>query len=261
MLCIIVPTLGNRIIEINNLFLSLENQTNRDFYVLCMVQENYNEIINTINKYDFDFEIIKLSKKGLSYSRNKAYKYIRKDTTYITFSDDDCWYPNNMVAKINKIIYNDKQCFCFRIFDPPKNKFYKKYNISPIEGLSKLQSLKVSSIEIFVPKSIVDKNITFDEKFGLGTLYPSGEENIFLFDLLKHKYIINYYPDIIVFHNVPIWTNKEYIFKGKGALFTRLYNKPIAIILVLIYSFKKFTYFTSFRKQCLQMFKEVFNYS
>lgn len=261
MLCIIVPTLGNRIVEINNLFASLHNQTNKNFYVLCMVQGNYNEVLNIIGVYDFDFKVIELNKKGLSYSRNIAFNYIREETTYITFSDDDCWYPSVMVAKINEIVYNDMQCVCFRIFDPQKNLFYKNYNINPINGLSKFQTLKVSSIEIFLPKSIIENKVKFDEKFGLGTSYPSGEENIFLFDLLKNNYNINYYPDIIVFHEIPIWANKEYIFKGKGALFTRLYNKPIALILVLIYSFKKFNYFTNFRKQCLQMFLEVFSFN
>jgi hypothetical protein len=166
-----------------------------------------------------------------------------------------------MVERISKVPYNLNQCVCFKIFDPYLNKFYKNYQINTTTKLSKLQTLKVSSIEIFVPKSVIDKNIKFDEKFGLGTNFPSGEENIFLFDLLENKFEIIYYPDVIVYHSVPVWTNKEYIFKGKGALFTRLYNKPLAIIFVLIYSIKKFSYFTKFKSQFIQMIKEVIVYN
>jgi hypothetical protein len=261
MLCIIVPTIGNRPVEINRLFKSLNDQTNKNFYVLCMVQGNHELLLQSINTYNLDIQLIELSKKGLSYSRNIAFNYIKENTTYITFSDDDCWYPNDMVERIAKVPHKLNQCVCFKIFDPYLNKFYKNYQKNTTTKLSKLQTLKVSSIEIFVPNSVIDKNIKFDEKFGLGTNFPSGEENIFLFDLLENKFEIIYYPDVIVYHSVPVWTNKEYIFKGKGALFTRLYNKPLAIIFVLIYSIKKLSYFTKFKSQFIQMIKEVIVYN
>lgn len=260
MLCIIVPTLGNRSEELKRLFSSLDNQTNKHFYVLCMVQGNYDLVYQISVKFNFEIHIHNLSKIGLSFARNIALNHVKIETTFITFSDDDCWYPPYMVDKISNYKYADNECICFNIYDPFKEKYYKSYPHQSISSLSKRDILKVSSIEIFVPRSIIESKIYFDEKFGLGTNYPSGEENIFLFDLLDNKYKIRYFPHIIVYHAFPDWISKEYIFNGKGALFVRLFNKPISIVLVVGYSILKFKYFTNFRLQFLKMFKEIIDY-
>ncbi len=257
MLAIIVPTLGNRIDELKRLFDSLEKQSNSNFEVILSVQGNHDTIRVLVDKYNMPVKICNLYAKGLSYARNKAIKLIDSNATLVTFSDDDCWYPAYAVecALIN---FNNENCsICYKIHDPIIN---APYTIVEKNKLNLRDSLKVSSIEIFISKNIIDSGITFDERFGLGTKYPSGEENIFLFDIIKSQYNIKYFPEVIVYHLKPQWTNKEYIFKGKGALFAKLYNRYIALIFIIIYALKKSEYSSNIKSDFMIMFKEVISY-
>lgn len=258
MLTIIIPTLGTRIKELKRLLDSLASQTNSAFNVICIVQDNYAAVESVLEEYSFSIITILAKKKGLSAARNLAMEKIDRNSTCVTFSDDDCWYPSYAVEKVLEFNIDDRQCVCFQIFDPESQQYYKGYPTVSSSNMSKRELLKISSIEIFVPRSIVEENIRFDEDFGLGTSNPSGEENIFLFDLIKRNYIISYMPEIIVFHGVPNWANKEYTFKGKGALFARLYNRPIGLLMVFIYSIRKYKLFTSFFNQFSGMVREVF---
>ena len=65
-----------------------------------------------------------------------------------------------------------------------KDKRYYLWNIS-----------KVASVEItFKRKSIIDKGIKFNNIIGLGTKFPSGEENAFLADALRAGLKIYHIP-------------------------------------------------------------------
>ena len=79
----------------------------------------------------------------------------------------------------------------------------------------------------------------FDERFGLGSRYKSGEENIFLLDCYNKGLKIYFYNETINIHpkesTGAIWMEED-IYE-KGALFRRLYPKmcffmvlPIAIL-------------------------------
>ena len=83
---------------------------------------------------------------------------------------------------------------------------YKKYNI-------KLKSIK-------------DKNIKFDENFGLGGIYTSGEENIFLMDCINNGLKIIYIPITIAIHEKESSGRilDEKTIYSKGALFYRLFG-------------------------------------
>ena len=257
MLSIIVPTLGNRLFELERLLNTLKNQTSNLFEVICAIQGNYKEVKSLLNKYNFVIKTLELDKLGLSYARNESLKLVAPESTFVTLSDDDCWYPPNTVEKVHEQGIGFDGCLCFQIFDPVINDYYKNYPQVFDEKLTLRKSLKISSIEIFISSSIISQGIRFDERFGLGTKYPSGEENIFLFDIIRKNYIIRYFPEIIVYHLKPDWKNKEYIFKGKGALFTRLYNKPLAFVMVNIYAFMKKQYSVNIIRDLKNMITEI----
>jgi glycosyltransferase involved in cell wall biosynthesis len=260
MLSIIIPTLGTRIEPLKQLFESLSAQSNQNFEAIIAVQGNHLEVRELLGDYAFKFIICDLYKKGLSYARNEAIKLISKESILVTFSDDDCWYPHDAFDMVFEINQGANQCMCFQIFDPKINEPYKDYPENKIESLSLRACLRVSSIEIFIPKTVIDKGIKFDERFGLGTSNPSGEENIFLFDVIKNGYTITYLPKVVVYHLKPVWSNKEYIFKGKGALFTQLYNKPLALVMVILYAMMKRSHSSNVVVDLKNMLLEVFKY-
>jgi len=257
MLSIIIPTLGNRIIEIERLLESLEKQSSPDFEIILVIQENHAAIEKIAGNYELNIKICNIFRKGLSHARNEGIKLINKEATLVTFSDDDCWYPPNTVAIVLDNFRKFNCSICYQIFDPTINEPYKAYPTHEKEKLSLRESLKVSSIEIFVPKLIIDAGLRFNEGFGLGTPYPSGEENIFLFDVIRQGYTIRYFPVSVVFHLKPVWANKEYIFKGKGALFAKLYDRYTAKLLIIIYAARKHKHSSNIFSDLTKMFKET----
>lgn len=257
MLSIIVPTLGSRLVEMKELLDSLAQQVNKHFEVICAIQGNFEAVNDLLLKYSFPIKVLHLNRRGLSFARNEALKLVSKYAKFVTLSDDDCWYPPHTVDRVLELGKDFNGCLCFQIFDPKIKEYYKHYNVAFDGNVSSRKSLKVSSIEIFISKEIIDTEIRFDERFGLGTNYPSGEENIFLFDIIKKGGTIKYFPEIIVFHLKPNWKNKEYIFKGKGALFARLYNKPLAYLMVNLYAVMKSKYSDNLLVDIRNMIAEI----
>ena len=137
-------------------------------------------------------------KLGLSRSRNLAIKSCKSDFFWIL--DDDVYTNLDMIKIIkNSIKNNNSDIYTFRISKGPGKGLYKKY--SNKEEINRINILKISSIEMVISKKIIDRNaIKFNENFGLGSKYPSCEENLFLLDCFDSGANIIHIPKIIVFH-------------------------------------------------------------
>ncbi|EEK47815.1 glycosyltransferase family 2 protein [Bacillus cereus ATCC 10876] len=260
---VIVPTLGNRIEYIKRLFNSLEEQTINNIKVIIVSQENHDRISSLLMKYKFNYHHVILSKKGLSHARNKGLEYV--DNGIVTFSDDDCWYPKNAFETVVEgFKYRDIDALSFQIFDPEIQQYYKEYPQAPIEKLGIRGVLKISSIEFFINLNKIDiGDLKFDERFGLGAKYPSGEENILLADLLKQKYSIAYVNQIIVFHKKKTSENKlidSNTFTGKGPLFKRMRGTIPAICMLIIFFVKKFHLTEKPIRSFIKSFKELLKF-
>ncbi|GAM12020.1 glycosyltransferase family A protein [Mesobacillus selenatarsenatis] len=242
MISVIVPTLGTRQIELIRLFDSLENQSNGDFEVILVSQDNEEKIKNLLSNYNFSHKHIHINKKGLSHARNVGLNYISGDI--VTFSDDDCWYLNDSFEKVHSYLKNSSAgIICFQMFDPDKNEYLKNYPDEVQPTVSKRGLWSKSSIEIFIDlKKVKKEHLRFDEEFGLGAKYPSGEENILLFDLYSLGYQIAYEPELIVYHekkDIVTRLNTKTVL-GKGPMFKRMYNTPVSLALITLFFFKKY---------------------
>lgn len=239
MFSLLLPTLGTRENELRRLFDSLLDQEKVDIEVIIIAQGGYDLLNKVVKEYKdkLKLKIVHTSKKGLSHARNTGLKYVTGDILVLT--DDDCWYPKNIFKKINNIIENSQIC-TFQIYDPNKKEYFKEYSNESRIHRSFFQSFKVASIEIFVNlKKVKITDIVFDENFGLGSKYPSGEENTLLIDLIKKGYTISYFPIVAVYHNKPKFSFDEYNLEAKGAFFSRNFSKPLALLLGICFFFKK----------------------
>jgi len=138
---------------------------------------------------------INTKEKGLSRSRNMAIKNSSADICLL--SDDDVIYINGYMNLICQEFLNnpDFQILAFRL--EGIDQVFKNYSKKERE-IGYLQSMKISSVEIaFKRSAILGKRIFFDERFGSGARYKSGEENIFLFECLKKGLKIKYIPQKI----------------------------------------------------------------
>lgn len=242
MISLVLPTLGAREKEIKRLIDSLNRQTNKEFEVIIVSQDNHNMVDEYFKLAEFKYKHIVINKKGLSLARNEGLKYINGNI--VTFSDDDCWYHEDSMNFIEKFFKeNNSQICIFKHFDPINNKYRKKYPVKPINNISKLKILSQSSIDIFIDiNKVKDYKIGFDEKFGVGAKYKSGEENIYLMDLYNKGYTIDYYPEIVAYHPCHKNNNKKlelHTVVCKAPLFKRLFGKPIGIIMYIAFILKK----------------------
>ena len=134
---------------------------------------------------------VETTQRGLSKSRNMAISNATESVCILC--DNDVEY----VADYDRIITDafaryDADAIVFFIkrperdrpvFDRPKRMGY-------------LSVLKIFSPEIAFRRDAVS-GIRFNESFGAGAKYFMGEENLFLYDLLKHKKKIMYVPEMI----------------------------------------------------------------
>ena len=227
-LSILLPTLGSRIEELKILFDSLENQNNKLFELIIVSQGNHDIIEELLKKFTFKYTQIKIEKRGLSLARNIGMKYVNGN--YVVLADDDAWYPKDSINTIiTEMKNNNEDIICFKIFDPISGKYYKNYS---------KHKQKVGTIQILKKSKIV-----FNEEFGLGSKFQSGEENLIINDLRKEGYKIKFIDKTIVYHRIRRNTIiDEKFIRSKAEVLKRILGKFGACIylnLILIKNFRK----------------------
>ncbi|MGL5558917.1 MAG: glycosyltransferase family 2 protein [Paraclostridium dentum] len=259
---LLLPTLGHRENELNRLFESLENQTYKNFELIVVSQGNHQLIEKTLNRYKFNYKHITMDEKGISKARNKGMKYISGDI--MALADDDGWYENNAFENAkNHIEKYDPDIACFEHYDPVKKIFPKEYPANEILNFSKKDILKQASLDIYININRVMKyNIGFDERFGLGGTYNSGEENIYLMDLYNLGYKkMCFFPIVLSYHPVKqenLLDGKTFI--GKGPLFKRLFGNLLGFPIFIAFGLKKSTIVDNFWSVYMKAIKEFIKF-
>lgn len=173
--------------------------------------------------------------KGLSRSRNRALQNAEGDICIL--ADDDLRYMNDVKHTIIEAYqkYKDADVIVFQISNS-KGQLYKSYS-NRAHRINRLTSMKVSSVEItFRRKSIIDKGINFNEKFGAGSKYYCGEENIFLKECMDKHLKIMYVPKVIaqLEESESSWFRgyDDKYFRTKGAVFYKLFSNFYPLIIL-----------------------------
>lgn len=171
------------------------------------------------------FRFISVDERGLAKSRNRALVECSGD--YALVADDDLVYTSDFQDKIRKGFeqFPDADILTFQIRSP-EGKAYKNYSSKAFKH-SRTSIYRVSSVEIVLKmEQIRAKGIRFDERFGLGGAYKSGEETIFLNDAMNAGLNLYFVPEDLVIH--PIESSGKVLdqnyFYSKGALVKRLYR-------------------------------------
>ena len=211
------------------------NCVNLEILLSCMHQNDFSIItkssiisnaiiINQCDKNDYSeqnyknkiIRMISTIERGLSKSRNMAVSNSTGDICLIC-DDDESFidgYESIIIDSYKEI--DDADIIAFKIVNIPKKLKNKTSRINYFSAL-RLSSWQIS----FKRKSILDKNIKFDELLGAGTGHGAQEENKFLIDCLKKGLKIYYVPKEIatVSQNESTWFkgyDKKY-FINRGA--------------------------------------------
>ena len=231
---ILVSTVDSKILLNKNL---LETKLHEKLRMLVINQQmnNHEELV-----IDLPFiTVINSKSRGLSKSRNIGLSNVKKGFGIV--ADDDVNYVPGFEKIIREAIadFPNISIFTFQI-ETPEGGSYKEYKQKGFVH-SWRSILRVSSISTVIHvESVKSDNIYFDERFGLGAKFPTGEENIFLNDLLKKGYAIRSIPKPMVIHpkeSSGSQITADLIF-SKGAMFRRLYGYG-GILFLILFVFKK----------------------
>lgn len=205
-LSLIVPTLG-RTEELKRFLDSLKAQRGLDFkdVEVIIVDQNGDgrlDALLTGHGASFDIKHLKIEPKGLSNARNAGLAVARG--SYVGFPDDDCFYAPDTLAKVLGFFKETggKWGLFIRCMDPMTQEDFLRYPKiekaihSPQDGNVFLGI----SIGQFHPLDAARAVGGFDEVFGIGGCWGSGEETDFSLRLLQIGLPIRFRPDIVVFH-------------------------------------------------------------
>lgn len=174
----------------------------------CLIINQSSDVIQNLKDDTVNnLRMLSYRERGLSKSRNRAIEESIGDICLI--ADDDVVYSNDYVEKIVDAHkkHSDYDIIVFAV--PTSNIDRSKKYYSKMKRMGYIRSLKVASFEIsFKKKSIIDKNIRFNENFGAGSgKVAMGEENIFLYECLRKGLKILYLPIEIgvVTHEESTW--------------------------------------------------------
>lgn len=173
-----------------------------------------------------DFKIFRTSTKGLSKNRNIALS--KATAPLLLISDDDVEYTaEGLTAVIDAFEDNpDVDLLTFRYDCKAAPKYY------PTESFSLANPPKgffVSSIEIAFRRESVQGKVWFNENFGIGAYFPSGEEDIFINDCFEKGLKGFFVPSTIARHDGTTTSERNLKLASrpqtKGAVFLRLHPR------------------------------------
>jgi len=225
----------------SNFSILIVNQTQED-YLLTSDYPN----IRVINSFE----------KGLSKSRNVAIQNATKQLCLI--ADDDIIYFSDFEKEIVNAFntFSDASIITFNHQRIGVDKPYKSEINSYLHNEKSIY--RVVSIEIaFKVNVIQEQNIKFDEIFGLGSIFETAEEFLFLRQGLKLNSKLYFWPSVIVSH--PLKCSGEYhaddrLVFARSALFYKIKGN-IAYLWLVKYLFFLIKNESINFKQCITKFR------
>lgn len=175
-----------------------------------------------------DFRAVYYNRKdrGVGYNRNVALSH-SEDNCILTFADDDMQFVDNYAQIISKAFKElpDADAIIFNIETIGRDMGRRKS--TKIKRVRFYNALNYGAARISVKSNSVKReNIFFHTCFGGGTRYSSGEDSLFIVDMLKHKFKVYVYPVCVaqVDQNTSTWFDgyTEKYFHDKGALFAAI---------------------------------------
>jgi len=167
----------------NGRILNVDINENYNYLIVHQItdgnEDAYQEYINSLETLN-DIEYIQSFDVGLSKSRNLALDSSRAEHVWIMDDDtkifDDCYDNISQYIGLYDFLSID---FLSSAYDVKNTKSC---------NLNIINSAGVCSIKMILSRKIVDSKIRFNENFGLGSQYPSGEEYIFISEIIKRGF-------------------------------------------------------------------------
>ena len=198
---LIVATV-NRVNELEQLLSSLERQTCRDFEVIVVDQNPDNRLQPMLQRHSgLSIEHLR-SEKGLSRARNVALRVAKGDI--ISFPDDDCWYPDDLLATVAHWFEGNPEFDVLFTATRTANGKLMVPKWAPGSGPCTRKSALYSVVSFtgFLRRTVATAVGPFNEKIGIGSAsaYQSGEDIDYYLRPLESGFRMWYEPSLTVYH-------------------------------------------------------------
>lgn len=214
-----------------------------DFHLLIINQTTPGSVLESSQDH---IRVINSYETGLSKSRNLAVKHTIGEVALI--ADDDIEYLNGFAEEVTKAFrkHTDAALISFQFFakgkDPQKKYIDRERKVESLIGEPDLSSWEIA----LKPDKCRENGILFNEYFGLGANFPSGEETLLLNEVLKQKFAAYHVPTFIGRHveeSTGTIQNNENHIRGISALKYLKYGKwaPLSLL--------RFIYISVMRKR------------
>lgn len=180
-----------------------------------------------------DMKIYPTDSKGLSVNRNHALSLA--SAPLLLIGDDDVDYTSEGLMKVMEAFDRHPDCdllaFRFRSDSYPRNYPDEECSIMPLP-----KGYYICSIEIAFRRGAVQDKIRFNEYFGIGAIFPSGEEIVFLKDCQDAGLRGIFIPEVIERHEGTTTSDRNKMSETRpmtqGATFVRLHPRtwPLRMI-------------------------------
>jgi glycosyltransferase involved in cell wall biosynthesis len=141
---------------------------------------------------------------GLSRARNIAVSHVLADdslerASVVAFPDDDCWYPPGLLASVaDRIVGWDVLMGSYS--DSPPAPDHQRFPPTPGELDWRQAYEQTASVTQFYTAAAIRKVGLFDERFGVGARFPSGEDADYLVRAIHLRSRCLYDPSLVVGH-------------------------------------------------------------
>lgn len=259
---IIIATL-NREDVVGNSIESVLEQNYPDLEIIVVDQSENEETKKVVESFnDERIKYIRINKKGLSNARNEGIKSSKGK--YICLLDDDAEYNEKFFEIIDEVIEKNKDISIIggKVEDKVTSRVFLNGmdNIQRKVKFDEFDKCLVSSALVIDYKELEKINY-FDDKFGVGAIYGSGEETDMILRIAYNNDNIVYVPGAIVYHPYPekntINPIKAFRYgEGFGALCKKHYKRYGNNRMLYIYLKSVFKQFIAFFIYSMKFDKE-----
>lgn len=200
----------------------LLNQTYDNYEIIIIDQSDKEYRDDSVAETDSRINYIHIDEKGLSHARNVGLHYVTGN--YVCLIDDDALYDKNYLKESSEIIKKIEPIVLVgMLIDPVTKKSASNLNDCKISWKNVIKGLRSACMII---ETNFLKTVKFDEKFGIGSVYGSGEETDILMNALYCNKAIYFTRAIKMYHidpsieEIPLNKIASYAF-GAGALFRK----------------------------------------
>ena len=163
-----------------------------------------------------------LDRRGLSHARNAALATV--DAPWCYFPDDDCLPAPDLLARFGAALARDPAAWfvAARVVTPAGRAIMPGAGAEPRAITTPADVLAtVMSPGLFVSAAALARVGGYDERFGVGAEWPSGEESDLLFRILAAGGHGRYAPDAIVTHPDPFAVRDPLARRARARLYGR----------------------------------------